>query len=106
MRIEWCAVNSSFGEVKRWSRVAISGGHSEFSPIRFPQWVSADVPSHDPAIGALRCEIRCHLRADVDEHIRWSPDVASSGMSGFYGRPRTMVALGVEVGVGSSSEGK
>ena len=39
----WWAVNSPFGEVTRWSRVAISGGHSELSPIRFPQWVSADV---------------------------------------------------------------
>jgi hypothetical protein len=48
---------------------------------------------------ALQCEIRCHLRADVDEHIRWSPDVASSGMSGFGGHPRTLMALGV----GSSS---
>ena len=45
--------------------------------------------------GGIRCEIRCHLRADVDEHIRWSPDVASSGMSGFGGHPRTVVALGV-----------
>ena len=26
--------------------------------------------------GGPRCEIRCHLRADVDEHIRWLPDVA------------------------------
>jgi len=38
---------------------------------------------------------RCHLRADVDEHIRWLPDVASSGMPGFGGNPRTVVALGV-----------
>jgi len=30
------AVNSPFGEVTRWSRVAISDGHSELSPIRFP----------------------------------------------------------------------
>jgi hypothetical protein len=35
--------NRFISVVTRWSRVAISGGHSELSPIRFPQWLSADV---------------------------------------------------------------
>jgi hypothetical protein len=50
------------------------------------------------AISACRrCEIRCHLRSDVDECVRWSPDIHSSGVFGCCGPPRTMV----EVGVGS-----
>jgi len=53
--------------------------------------------SWSPFDAAFQCEIRCHLRADVDEHIRCSPDVASSGMFGFGGHPRTVV----EVGAGS-----
>jgi hypothetical protein len=47
----------------------------------------------------LRCEIRCYVHADVDELIRWLADVASSGMSGFDERLRTVV----EVGMGLSS---
>jgi hypothetical protein len=52
----------------------------------------------DVIFGGPRCQIRCHLRADVHERIRWLADVASNGMSGFGGHPRTVV----EVGVGSS----
>lgn len=48
-----------------------------------------------PGAGILGCKIRCHLRADVDEHIGWSPDVASRGVSGFGGHPRTLLTLGV-----------
>jgi len=44
---------------------------------------------------ALRCEIRCHLRADVNEHIRRSPDVDLSGMSGCDRHPRTSMVMGV-----------
>src|SRR6202521_2285965 len=46
----------------------------------------------------LWCEIRCHLLTDVNERIRWFPDVNLSGMSGFGGHLRTVV----ESGVGSS----
>src|SRR6266404_5508647 len=42
-----------------------------------------------------RWEIRCYLRASVIEHSRCFTDVASSGISGFGGHPRTWVALGV-----------
>ncbi len=43
----------------------------------------------------LRCETRCHLRAEVDECIRRFPDVELSPMSGVCGHPRTSVVLGV-----------
>jgi hypothetical protein len=43
----------------------------------------------------LRREIRCHLRADVNERIRWFPDVDLSGMSGICGHPRTSLAFKV-----------
>jgi hypothetical protein len=50
-----------------------------------------------PPIGSmwLRCEIRSYLRAEVNEYIRWFPDVDSSGLSGFHEHPRTSVAVGV-----------
>jgi hypothetical protein len=44
---------------------------------------------------AIRCEIRCYLRAEVDGCIRGFPNVDLTGMSGFYGNPRTSVVLGV-----------
>ena len=49
----------------------------------------------DVMLGGLRREIRCHLRADVNGYIRSFLDIDLIGMSGFYGHPRTLVAVGV-----------
>jgi hypothetical protein len=43
----------------------------------------------------VHSEIGCYLRADVSEHVRRLPDVGLCGVSGFYERPWTVMALGV-----------
>jgi hypothetical protein len=42
--------------------------------------------------------MRCCLRAEVNECLRWFPDVELSGTSGFHGHQRIFL----DVGVGSS----
>ncbi len=54
---------------------------------------------HLSAVRGLRCEVRCYLRAEANECIRRFPNVELTGVSGIYGRSRTVVDLGV----GSSS---
>ena len=45
--------------------------------------------------GSLRCEIRCHLRADAHEPVWRFAEIDFNGVSGCCGHSRTVVALGV-----------
>jgi hypothetical protein len=39
--------------------------------------------------------MRCCLRAEVNECLRWFPDVELSGTSGFHGHQRIFLDVGV-----------
>ena len=41
----------------------------------------------DVIFDSPRCEIRCHLREDVNGYIRSFLDIDVIGISGFYGPP-------------------